>query len=281
MLEPTAFLRPSAVALAATALLLSGCQREAAVTAPPIAPPPAETAEPPVPPVPPAPTLVRAGLLQAMDAAASAYAAGQDSAGSLTGRRFVVREAFGCAGASPPPVEAAPGNGLAAWSWGPRRESLRLTLAPGDWTDSPLLAGSADSWEAAEGFWISRPWLRADGCPGIEGDPLASGPVAAPSPQSVGLAAVFEEDGSRLGRRNGRAYEFTVRGESDQAPAAPAGGYRLVLEGRLAAFADGRALRCRAASADQRPVCIAAVHLDRVAFETADRRTLSEWRVGG
>ena len=278
MLEATAFLRPSAVALAATALLLSGCQREAAVTAPPIAPTPAETAETPVPP---AQTLDRAGLLQAMDAAASAYAAGQTSGDSLTGRRFVVRQAFGCAGGSPPPVEAAPGDGLAAWSWGPRRESLRLTLAPGDWTDSPLLAGSADSWEAAEGFWISRPWLRADGCPGVEGDPLASGPVAAPSPQSVGLAAVFEEDGSRLGRRNGRAYEFTVRGEGDQAPAAPVGGYRLVLEGRLAAFADGRALRCRGASSDQRPVCIGAVHLDRVAFETADGRTLSEWRVGG
>ena len=247
------------------------------MTAPPIAPPPAETAEPPVPP---APTLNRAGLLQAMDAAASAYAAGQTAGGSLTGRRFVVRQAFGCAGGSPP-VGAAPGDGLAAWSWGPRRKSLRLTLTPGDWTDSPLLAGSADRWEAAEGFWISRPWLRADGCPGVEGHPLASGPVAAPSPQSVGLAAVFEEDGSRLGRRNGRAYEFTVRGEGDQAPAATVGGYRLVLEGRLAAFADGRALRCRSASSDQRPVCIGAVHLDRVAFETADGRILSEWRVGG
>lgn len=278
MLEATAFLRPSAVALVATALLLSGCQREAAVTAPPIAPSPAETAETPVPP---APTLDRAGLLQAMDAAASAYAAGRPPDVSLAGRRFVVRQAFGCAGETPPPAAAAPGDGLAAWSWGPRRESLRLTMAPGDWTDSPLLAGSADSWEAAEGFWISRPWLRADGCPAVEGDPVSSGPVAAPSPQSVGLAAVFEEDGSRLGRRNGRAYEFTVRGEGGQAPAAPVGGYRLVLEGRLAAFADGRALLCRAASADQRPVCVGAVHLDRVAFETADGRTLSEWRVGG
>lgn len=278
MLEPTALLRPSAVALAATALLLSACQRdEAATPPPPVAAAPAETTEAPAAP---APTLDRAGLLQAMDAAASAYAAGQNSGASLAGRRFVVRQAFGCAGETPPPAEAAPGSGLATWSWGPRRESLKLVMAPGDWTESALLAGGADSWEAAEGFWMSRPWLRAEGCPGVGSDPLASGPVA-PSPQSVGLAAVFEEDGSRLGRRNGRAYEFTVRGEGDEAPAAPVRGYRLVLEGRMTAFADGRAIRCRAASADQRPVCIGAVHLDRVAFETADGATLSEWRVGG
>lgn len=279
MLEPTVLLRLSAVALAATAFLLSGCEREEAATPPPpSAAPPA--AEPVAAPAAPAPTLDRAGLLQAMDAAASAYAAGLAPEVSLAGRRFIIRQAFGCAGETPPPVETAPANGLAAWSWGPRRESLRLVMAPGDWTESALLAGGADSWEAAEGFWMSRPWLRAEGCPGVGGDPLASGPVA-PSPQSVGLAAVFEEDGSRLGRRNGRAYEFTVRGEGDEAPAAPVGGYRLVLEGRMTAFADGRAIRCRAASADQRPVCIGAVHLDRVAFETANGATLSEWRVGG
>lgn len=279
MPEPTALLRPSAVALAAALLLISGCQRdEGATPPPPAAPAPAEASAPPAPA--PAPTLDRAGLLQAMDAAASAYAAGLEPGESLAGRRFVVRQAFGCAGESPPPAEGAPGNGLAAWSWGPRRESLRLVMTPEDWTGSALLTGGDDDWEVAEGVWMPRPWLRAEGCPGVVADPLASGP-AAPTPQSVGLAAVFEADGSRLGRRNGRAYEFTVRGEGDQAPAAPVGGYRLVLEGRLAAFADDRAIRCRAASADHRPVCIGAVRLDRVAFETADGRTLSEWRVGG
>ncbi|WP_309627094.1 hypothetical protein [Brevundimonas sp.] len=278
MPAPTVLLRPSALVLAATALLLSGCEREEAATPPPTTTPP--TAEPAAAPAAPAPTLDRAGLLQAMDAAASAYAAGRAPEVSLAGRRFIIREAFGCAGETAPPVETAPGNGLATWSWGLQRESLKLVMAPGDWTDSPLLAGGADSWEAAEGFWISRPWLRGDGCPAVGGDPLASGPVA-PSPQSVGLAAVFEQDGSRLGRRNGRAYAFTVRGEGEQPPAAPVAGYRLVLEGRMAAFADGRAIRCRAASIDQRPVCIGAVQLDRVAFETADGANLSEWRVGG
>lgn len=281
MLEPIASPRPSVVALAASVLLfgpvLGGCQREEAAPAPNPAPVQPQT---PVVAVAPAPTLDRAGLLQAMDVAASAYAAGRDVGGAnLAGRRFVIRQAFGCAGPTPPPAEDMTGDGLAAWSWGDRRQSLRLTLAPGDWTASPLIAGGADNWEAVEGFWLTRPWLRTDGCPGAQGDPLASGPVA-PSPQSVGLAAVFEEDGSRIGRRNGRAYDFTVRGEGDQPPVAPAQGYRLVLEGRMTAFADGRAIRCRAASPDQRPVCIGAVQLDRVAFEDAGGQMLSEWRGG-
>ena len=65
-----------------------------------------------------------------------------------------------------------------------------------------------------------------------------------------------------------------------QPPPAPTGGYRLILEGRMSAFADGRAIRCRASSPDQRPVCIGAVQLDRVAFEDAGGAVLSEWRPG-
>lgn len=275
MLDPTAPARLSVVALAASGLVLTACQRE---EAPP--PPPAQTAAPEAPAVSVAspPVLSRAELLQAMDVAASAYAAGRPAGGDgLAGRRFAVRQAFGCGGPSPPSGEDAAGDGVARWSWGRERRALQLSLVPGDWSDSPLIAGGADSWEAAEGFWLPRPWLRTDGCPGVQGDPLASGP-AAPSPQTVGLAAVFEEDGSRLDRRNGRAYSFAVRGEGDQPPAAPTGGYRLVLEGRLTAFADGRAIHCRASSPDQRPVCIAAAQIDRVAFEDASGAVLSEWR---
>lgn len=277
MLEPTALLRPSVVALAASALVLTACERE---EAPAPAAPTQPAVETPVVSVTPPQTLDRAGLLQAMDIAASAYAAGKDPGGdTLAGRRFVIRQAFGCTGPTPPAAEEAAGTGLASWSWGDQRRTLQLSLTPGDWSASPLIAGGADSWEAAEGFWLPRPWLRADGCPGALGDPLASGPTA-PSPQTVGLAAVFEEDSSRLGRRNGRAYSFTVRGENDQPAAAPTGGYRLVLEGRMTAFADGRAIRCRASSPDQRPVCIGAVQLDRVAFEDTEGAVLSEWRPG-
>lgn len=282
MLEPTAPFRRSVVALAAsglvlTALVLAGCQPRETRT--PVDAAPVKTETPKVTVGPP-PALDRAALLQAMDVAASAYAAGQAPGGaSLAGRRFALKQAFGCIGPTPPRGEDAAGDGLGHWSWGEQRKSMELRLAPGDWSESPLIAGGADSWEAAEGFWLARPWLRADGCPGVEGDPLASGP-AAPSPQTAGLAAVFEEGGSRLGRRNGRAYSFVVRGEGDQPPPAPTGGYRLVLEGRLTAFADGNAIRCRASSPEQRPVCIAAAQVDRVAFEDASGAVLSEWRPG-
>jgi hypothetical protein len=97
----------------------------------------------------------------------------------------------------------------------------------------------------------------------------------------VGLAAVFTSEDSRVGRRDGRAYAFTIRPTGDTPLAAPAAGYRVVLEGRLTSFPDGRAIRCRASSPDQRPVCIAAMRLDRVAFTNADSSVLlSEWRPG-
>lgn len=278
MLEPIAIRRLPVVALAASGLVLTACQGEPEKTPAPATEPAAAPA-PPATPSPP-PVLSRADLIQAAEAAASAYAAGSGpNRDSLSGRRFAVRQAFGCQGAAPAAAEDAAGDGLARWSWGPERKTLRLSLTPGDWTQSALISGGAPDWEAVEGFWLNRPWLRAEGCPAAQGDPLASGP-AAPSPQTVGLAAVHEQDSSRLGRRNGRAYSFVVRGEGDQPAVAPTGGYRLVLEGRLTAFADGRAFQCRATSPDQRPVCVAAAQIDRVAFEDATGAVLSEWRPG-
>lgn len=265
-------------AVAGLLLVLSACDRETA-PAPqpePTSPSPAVTVT--APPI----VLDRAGFLAAVDAAASDYAAGGPavSQASLVGRRFTIRQVFGCGGpaATPPAADDASHNGLGLWSWSADHKTQLLNLTPGDWTRSALIAGEAPDWEAAEGFWIARPWQRGDACPGAQADPLAG--AAPASPQTVGLAAVFETGGSRLGRRNGRAYSFTVRGEGGQPPATPPGGYRVMLEGRFAAFPDGRAIRCRAAHADQRPVCIAAVHLDRVAFETTDGVLLSEWRTG-
>lgn len=271
MLETIASPRSSIVALAASLLALAACQRELQP-----APAPAEkSATPPVVTVAPAPILDRASLLQAMDVAASAFAAGQEVAGaSLAGRRFVVRQAFGCGG---PAVNAPSQAGLATATWSEDRESAKLTLTPGDWSQSALIAGDAETWEAAEGFWLARPWLRVDACPAVQG---AASPEAPSAAQTVGLAAVFKEGGARTVRRNGRAYEATLRAEGDQPLTLSAQGYRLVLEGRMTAFADGRAIRCRAVDADQRPVCIGAVQLDRVAFEDAEGKTLSEWREG-
>ena len=279
MLEPTALLRPSVVALAATAVMLAACQREETSIAP--SPAPAATATPVIS-VAPAPTLDRAGLLQAMDQAASAYAGGRDANdASLVGRRFLVRQAFGCAAPGASPAGTAPRDGLAGSTLGAGGRTLKLALAPGDWTASPPFADAVGAWEAAEGFWLSWPWLRGDGCPGVPDSRSAADEttVLPPrSPQTAGLAAVFEKEGSRLGRRKGRAYEFTIRGEGDLSPVSSPAGYRLVLEGRMAAFEDGRAIRCRAPGPEQRPACIGAVRLERVAFETADGQVLSEWR---
>lgn len=264
------------LAMAGAGLLLSQCDRP---DTPPIEAEP--VAEPPPAPVIPAPAaLTRAELLAAVSRAASAYASGEPAAGPdpLVGRPFAIRLPFGCGGPQPAASDGA-GDGLAQATWGPERRTIQLSLTPGDWMSTALVsttAGGSD-WEAVEGFWVARPWLGAETCSGVRADPLQSG-QGAPSPQTVGLAAVFKADESRVGRRNGRAYAFTVRAEGDAPLTAPANGFRAVVEGRLAAFPGGQAIRCRASGPDQRPVCIAAIQLDRVAFTTAAGEVLSEWR---
>lgn len=273
-------LRAPAVVAAAASLLLLSCQREAEPSPPatPAATPVAVEKSSEAPVLNPA--LDRSAILSAIAQAASNYAAGaQAEPDTMVGRPFDISLAFGCEGPAVVSPEAA-GDGLARWSWQGDREAIRLSLTPGDWTRSALIAGAGqDAWEAVEGFWIPRPWMSARGCPSIRADPLASGPVA-PSPQTAGLAAVFEKGGSRLGRRNGRAYTHTVRSSGDRPPTPPEGGYVVRMQGRIAAFPDGRAIRCRATHPDQRPVCVAAVQLDRVAFQTAGGEVLSEWRPG-
>ncbi|MBF0666187.1 MAG: hypothetical protein IR159_11730 [Brevundimonas sp.] len=277
MLMPVTPVRLPVAVAAAVGLLTAACQRDAE---PPTAPPqPAQPAARTPEPVLRDAALDRRGLLAAVDQAAAAYAAGAAASGQdpLAGRQFDVRLAFGCEGAEAPPADGA-GDGLARWSWGPERESIRLSLTPGDWSRSALITGSGQAqWEAVEGFWVARPWMTAEGCPSLRPDPLASGPVA-PSPQTVGLAAVFETGGSRLGRRNGRAYSHAIRQAGDAPLIALDAGYRVRLQGRVAAFPDGQAIHCRANNPNQRPVCVAAVQLDRVAFETPTGETLSEWR---
>ena len=281
--------------LATGALALSACERAQ--------PEPAPAPKPETPTVVVAPPVLdRAALLAAIDQAASAFASGSaPKDASLAGRRFKVRQPMGCGG----PVSTDVTEGVGAVVASARSGDLRLTLTPVDWT--PELAGAAgtDAWEAAEGFWLSWPWLRTDTCPRVAApapsptptptptdDSTAStdslsddtgtppGPVHLPAPQTAALVAVFEVDSSRLKRRMGRAYEFTLRGEGGSAPVLDPAGYRVVFEGRMAAFDDGRSIRCHAPSPDRRPVCAAAVHLERVAFETPTGQTLSEWRGG-
>jgi hypothetical protein len=275
----TLFARLSPVlATVAASLMLSQCDR----TPKPIEAEP--IAEPSPAPVIPTPTaMTRADLLNAVSRSASAYAAGErlEGADSLVGRPFSIRIPVGC-GEPQSTVLDGPTEGLAQWAWGPERKTIQLSLTPGDWLNTALISGTAggSGWEAVEGFWVPQPWLRTETCSKVRVDPLQSGP-GTPSSQTVGLAAVFKANESRIGRRNGRAYTFTVRATGDAPLTVPANGYRVVVEGRLAAFPGGQAIRCRASSPDQRPVCIAAIQLDRFAFTEGGTGTvLSEWRPG-
>jgi hypothetical protein len=265
--------RPGAVLAAALGLaVLTGCDRK-----PTPAPRPKPATSSPSPLA--APSAPRADLLDAIARTRAAYAAGADNpSAELSGRRFSVRQAFGCGG----PADAAlPGE--ARWSWDGARKSIKISLAPADWTHAPILAGvkaaEAGRWEAVEGFWLTHPWLRTEGCPMPPIIPAAETalPPTAAAP-TAGLAAVFEAGGSRVDRRDGRAYALTLRGEPTAEP--PLAGYRLLLEGRFTAYPDGPVIRCRSDNPDTEPVCLAAAEVDRVAIEDAAGKVLREWRKG-
>ncbi|HVI32612.1 hypothetical protein [Phenylobacterium sp.] len=273
-----------AVALIA-AVLLAWPRRSPPPAPAPAAPPPAAPAPTPLAP----PPLGRAELVAAARAAAAAYAAGApapEAEAALAGRAFRVRLPFGCLGVSPA-VEPA------AWRYDEARGTLTLTARAVDWTGAALARGlpGAETVEAVEGFWIPRPWLEGETCPSLPVPPpapatspakaapkAAAPPPAAPpppSPQTVGLAEVFREGGSRVFRRGERPYQVVEKAEPPTGPHV----YHLVLEGRVVAGEDGRAVRCRAETADRRPVCVVTVEFDRVAFEDpAGGEVLGEWR---
>ncbi|MEN5175464.1 hypothetical protein [Brevundimonas diminuta] len=289
------------LALAAALPFLTWCQR------PPEPAAPANPAPPPT--VVLDSTLNRAALLAALTEAGTALADGQTRDAALTGRTVSVRLPFGCSGETNVAGEASGLPRLARNEDG----SLTLTVTPEDLSASALVPatreGAVDKWEAVEGFWIARPWSSLDVCPTSAAQP-APAPDPAPSPaqtadktpaegkaleartvetvasppvvqpeRSAGLAAVFETGGSRLGRRQGQAYVHVIRGEKGVAPTPAPGGYALRLEGRLTAFADGKAVHCVQKDAESRPVCVAALRLDRLAFEDgATGALLSEWR---
>ncbi|MFC0633951.1 hypothetical protein [Brevundimonas balnearis] len=262
----------AAVALVST-LSLAACDRTPE-TPPEPEPVPVETPEPAPAPIVQIAPMSRADLIRAFDQAASDFAEGRTEAPSprLAGRQFTLVQAFGCG--APASAASAPGlPGVTRAADG----ALTLALTPADWAETALIRQAAPDAEAVEGVWLTRPWLRTPACPSVRPDPLAP---AGASPQTYGLAVVFPEGGSRVNRREGRAYSHVIRAEDEDAaaPTIPAAGYRLVVAGRLASFADGRAIRCSASGPDQRPTCVAAVEIDRVAFTDAAGATLSEWR---
>ncbi|PQZ78635.1 MULTISPECIES: hypothetical protein [unclassified Brevundimonas] len=289
------------VAVLAALPLLVWCQR------------PPEPTSAPAPAPAPSPTVVldsnlnRFAVLAALSEAGSALADGQTREAALNGRTVSVRLPFGCGGET----SSAEGAAVAGLPRLVRNSDggLTLTVTPEDLKAriaaggvAPAAETSLDQWDAIEGFWIARPWSGLDSCPApaavetappeaakVETDKAkpakTPAPDAPPPPvvhlpeRTAGLAAVVEADGSRLGRRQGQAYAHVIRGEKGTAPTPAPGGYALRLEGRLTTFADGKAVKCVQRDVESRPVCVAALRLDRLAFEDgATGALLSEWR---
>ncbi len=254
-------------------------------------------------------TLDRSGLINAAEEAASAYATGTDDGDmqrSMSGRRFAFRMAFGCPG-FPLPDAAAPSMRLKMREDGKSyevRATFSLNAADAGFAkpsaSAPATAGPDPSpvVETVEGFWIQRPWLRAEQCPKFPLQPVspnadgeketpkadAGGDQQLPVPiepdRTIGIARFFTSSDSRVGAREGRDY-VKIATIAEGKPPPP--GIFLVVEGRLRAWPDGKVIECRDALENGkptggRPSCIIGTTIDRVAFERADdRAVIAEW----
>lgn len=244
---------------------------EAHVQTPPVIP----AIKPKAPALPlPEPPLDRRQLLLAFAAAADAAASGRampaDNA-SLVGKSFAIRLPFGCAG---PMKEDA--KDWAGWTYNPKTKALKLTAQPEIWDSASWVHELAGEllFDAAEGFWIRRPWTSSQSCP-----KTANGEAAAAVPQArntVGIVQFFAPGSSRTLRRGGRPYAVTVKAAQELTDAPR--DYGLLLSGRIVGFPDGQPIHCFNEAANLVPVCLIAVEFDRVAFEdVAYGNVLSEW----
>ena len=233
------------------------------------------------------PPFNRGRLLLTVARVASAYSLGAEDSGvqrSLDGKQFEVRLRFGCEG---------PAQGTHGWSLDPDGRTLRLrAVADLTLADTSVKAVSDDSVEAAEGFWLQRPWLLQAGCPADEAEALV--PVKADAESSdetpareperpptaaiarVGIAQFFTAEDARTGRRTNRPFEAVKQLEAGQA--AGENGFDLVLSGRLQARKDGRVISCAGSRSDRAPDCIVSADIDRVRIENpADKSVVAEW----
>lgn len=218
--------------------------------------------------------LGRAELIAAATEAAAAYAAQRSPSAedvALAGRRFVLRLPFGCGG----PAEDAKELGSVGWHYDAEAQTLRAQVTPEVWTDAPWAqAASAQPFEAAEGFWIARPWSTAETCPA---PPVVALPDQAASAQTLGIARFFEPDSSRAARRNGEPYRVSKKIPPEQAPGSQ--GLRLIVEGRLSVDPSRQPIGCWSGSLDARPICVFNASFDRIAITDASGQTVySEWR---
>jgi hypothetical protein len=237
----------------------------------------------PLLPAPEAP-LSREALLLAVVQARSAAAVGADdrtAQAEFDGKRFEFRIRLGCT-IGPPDGE---GEGTMV-SFDPATRRVELQVQPDLSLDDPVAAAAAGGrFEAVEGFWIPHPWLLTSACPAVpsarpvstaEAGMEAAEDGVAVAPQTVALAQFFTADGSRLQRRDGRAYSAREMLPEGAPPPEP-GSWDLVITGRLRAL-DGRVIHCRPVAGAAMPVCIVSAESERVAIQNlATGNELARW----
>ncbi|MGI8704415.1 MAG: hypothetical protein ACR2JJ_01210 [Sphingomicrobium sp.] len=253
----------------------------------------------------PAPPMDRAGLLTAVARAASATAAGVDDSAdqrSLAGSRFELRIRFGCRGPAPDLSES-----IFGWAFDREDRTLRVRASPTISSEEQIVQQFAgEDIEAAEGFWIPRPWLLEPVCPAAAAvSPAPPEPEAAadskaasgarqtaealaavddeqesqappPAWPKVGIVQFFTETDPRTRRHGMRPYD-TVKTLNPSEPLSSQG-FNLVISGRLRALPGQRVIVCVSRGADHPPDCIISARIDRVRLERPDtKEILAEW----
>lgn len=225
----------------------------------------------------------RADLLTAAGAAADDVAGGNPLPKAnleLVDRSFELKLPFGCGGTAP--------ADWGKWSIDPKTRVLRITVRPQVWGDDPtiktLAAGA--TYDAAEGFWISRPWTRSETCPpsvppgaapvSATGDQTPDAVPDAPPIETFAIVQYFSPDAPRTLRRGSRPYSYT--GKVPETGIFGTKGFRLKLAGRIRAFGDGQPIHCVNINPSRPPVCAAKVEFMQVALEdVATGESLVDW----
>lgn len=274
------------LALVAVVPGMSACQKKSDPAPQEIATPRAEnsTATVQIPAVGPLSVVARSDLLAAAAAAADEVAAGNPLPKSnlqLINRSFELRLPFAC------------GDGILGkwgeWNFDPKTRVLRSTFRPQNWGSDPVFNRLAEGapYDAAEGFWIERPWTRAEQCPPTpEPSPASTTapetntsppPVATEGAESsLALVQYFSPDASRTLRRGNRPYTYTAKLAAERQ--VPPSGLRIKLVGRISGFGDGQPVHCVVKAISKRPICGIAVEFTQVILEDgATGDTLTEW----
>lgn len=231
--------------------------------------------------------LGRADILAAVAAAADEVAAGNPLPQSnleLANRSFELTMPIACADG----VTGAWGS----WRLDPSSRVLRVSFSRQNWAAEPLFADLANGqpFEAAEGFWVERPWTRSEQCPrpvvsaAAPGIPEKAPPKiaeAAPRDQAapdnrLALVQYFSSDAPRTLLRGKRPYAYTAKVPKDAEPTVRA--FRVRIEGRITAFGDGQPVHCVNQQTSKPPVCAVAVEFGKITLEdAATDETLADW----